>query len=457
MKSRLIKNHNFNFIEIELVPILQKEKSFFFGKVLAKDLLHIYTVRPAKYDSKKHSSFAKSFEDDKEYYEYLVKQDEERIAIKDFQREPDKSRINKIAKFLEDEEFPFFPNTIIATCDLINDIQEFGISFDSTFEQFIQISNRPAHLSFLKKQGDDKYILYIPFVEHSVLVIDGQHRLKGLETATAIIQENFELLISFIIGFDRSVIAQLFYTINYEQKSVNKSLLYHLTGEFSSELDELTFMHNVVKILNELENSPFHGKIKMLGINPKEATSEMKEKLTISQAFLIDYLIRTISATSINSYSQPIFLYYYKNKELQIEIIRFLIRYFNAIREIKKNDWDNPSTNILTKGIGIAALIKVLHFLFVKMFIDEWDTDPLKLASVSKEDLIKKLDGLLDVDFSKEGEFGGAASGGSINKLSQRIIEKVKYFSFNNYKEFFENYKSVYLPEFKEWIKNKIS
>lgn len=452
MKSRVIDLNGIKFLEVELISVVQKGEGFFLGKILAKDFLELYTVRPAKYDLNKHTSYVKSFEDDKEYYEHLIRQDEQRISEKDFQRDYDKTRVNKITKFLNEEEFPFFPNTIIATCDLINDFKEFDLSVESSLDQFMEINNRPEQLSFLTR-SDGEYKLYIPYNTDSILVIDGQHRLRGLEGVSDDIKSEYDLLVSFIVGFDRSVIAQLFYTINYEQKSVNKSLLYHLTGEFSSELDELTFMHNVAKVLNELETSPFFGKIKMLGINPKNASAEEREKLTISQAFLIDYLIKTISVNAISGYLQPIFLFYFKNEKLQIEIIRFLIKFFNAVKSIKNQDWETPSSNILTKGMGIAALIKTLHFLFVKMFIDEWEMNPEKIKEVTEKSLTKKLTGLANVDFSKQGEFGGTASGGSINKITQRLIERIDYFNADSYSLFFDEYKVRYLPVFKNWIK----
>lgn len=452
MKSETVKLNGTPYLKIEVITVNQKGKVFFLGKILAIDFLKLYTVRPAKYDLSKHIALAKSFDDEKEYYNHLIRQDEKSISEKDFQREYDRARVNKITKFLDEEEYPFFPNTIIATCDLINDFKEFDLTEESNVDQFIALSGKPDHLSFLFKD-EDKYSLLIPYNSNSILVIDGQHRLRGLEGVGDEIKEEYELLVSFIIGVDRSVIAQLFYTINYEQKSVNKSLLYHLTGEFSSELDELTFMHNVVKLLNELESSPFFGKIKMLGVNPKNATDDERAKLTISQAFLIDYLIKTISINSINSNLQPIFLYYYKNEKLQIEIIKFVIKYFNAVKSLKSLDWESPNNSILTKGVGIAALIRTLHFLFVKIFIDEWKMNPDKISETTEESLREKMEGLINVDFSREGEFGGTASGGSINKISSKIIEKLEYFGNMSYSSFLEHFKVNYLPEFKNWVR----
>lgn len=455
MQTEVVDFEGYSFIKVFLLAINQKGNQFFVGKILANDMLNVYTVRPAEYDISKNKSFAKSFGDDREYYDFLIAKDQQLLDGKDFQRDYDITRVNKIANFLETEEFPFFPNTVICTAELINAVEDFDITLDSSFEDFASLKDRPKHLSFLQQMGGIFY-LYVPYTSNTLLVIDGQHRMRGLEKTTKELKTNYEVLVSLILNYDRSVVAKLFYTINYEQKSVNKSLLYHLMGEFSTDLDEITFMHNTIKVLNELDYSPFHNKIKMLGINPKNSSQNDRNSLTISQAFFLDYLIKTISKNSANSLFQPIFMWYFKNSDYQIDIIRFLVKYFDAIKSIKKQDWDNPNTSVLTKGIGIAALLKVLHVFFVKIFIDVLKRDPKGISDITEEFLKAKLKGLENVDFSNTGEFGGVGSGGSINKIFQRIIEKVDYFGTSNYQAFSSNFKETYIEEFRNWLsKNK--
>ena len=454
MKTEKLNINGQEYLKIGLEKVTQKENYFFVGKINASDLLKIFTVRPAKYDIDKNSALAKSFPSESDYYSHLVTQNEEAISDKDFQRHFDKNRVRNIERFLNDDQYSFFPNTIIANCDLVNDFESFGITQESTIDDFRQLGSEPAHLSFLFKEGDD-FNLLVPFTNNSILVIDGQHRLKGLKRAEAHVSDNYELLVAFIIGFDRSVIAQQFYTINYEQKPVNKSLLYHLTGEFSTDLDELTFMHNTVKILNELDYSPFFKRIKMLGVNPPDASQEEKQLLSISQAFLIDALIRTISKSAISSLYQPIFLYYYLKDDLQIEIVRLLIKYFKAVDHLCQ-DWDNPQKSILSKGMGVGALIKVLHLIFPIIFVDEWKMQPEEIKNYSEEDFRRILKGLKNVDFSKDGEFGGVGSAGSINRIKEQIIEKLEFLSDDSFDKFQETFKKEgeYYEKFNTWLKS---
>lgn len=427
MKTELINAGDVQYLKIDVEEIKQKDNSFFLAKINAAEFLKIFTVRPAEYDLEKNTSLANSFPDEAEYYQHLIDDDRSKINDKNFQREPNDERISKIVKFLETEDYAFFPNTIIANCDLINDLEGFGINEENSERDFLALKNKPESISFLQKI-EQKYFLYIPFIANSVLVIDGQHRLEGLKKATNEIQVEYDLIISFIIGFDRSVIAKQFYTINYEQKSVNKSLLYQLTGEFSREIDELTFMHNVTKLLNELEDSPFYSRIKMLGKAPKNSTSADKEKLSISQAFFIDSTIRFVSAKAKGTATPPIFLKYYKKTEEHIFIIRTIARFFSAV-ELIKPDWKLPKESIISKGMGVTALLRVFNLLFPIIFKNELNCKWEAINNLKVSDFERILQGLEDVDFSTDGPYGKTGSAGSIAKIKNDILSKLAYIS----------------------------
>lgn len=427
MKTEIINFLDKEYLKVDLEEIKQKDNSFFLAKINSKEFLKIFTVRPAEYDLEKNTSLANSFPDEAEYYDHLIIDDKNKLRDKNFQREPNDDRISKIVKFIENEDYAFFPNTIIANCDLINDLEGFGISEDNSEKDFFNLKNKPESISFLKKENN-RYNLYIPFISNTVLVIDGQHRLEGLKKTSEDIQNQYDLIISFIIGFDRSVIAKQFYTINYEQKSVNKSLLYQLTGEFSREIDELTFMHNVTKLLNELEDSPFYSRIKMLGKAPKNSTSRDKEKMSISQAFFIDSTIRFVSAKAKGTLTPPIFLKYYMNTSEHIFIIKTIARYFTAVKKIKP-DWDTPRESVLSKGMGVTALLRVLNILFPMIFKNELGNNWELIDNLKVNDFERILKGLENVDFSTDGPYGKTGSAGSIAKIKNDILSKLEYIS----------------------------
>lgn len=456
METTQTKINGKDFLILELEPVNQKDKIWYLAKIKASDLLSTYTVRPAKYDFKSHKRLASDFEDDSEYYNHLITLDKENLEEKDFQREPNTGRVKDIKDFLNEQEFAFFPNTIIATCDLINDQTNIDLDESTSLEEIETRKINLEHFSFFFIK-DSKPHLLVPNEESSILVIDGQHRLTGLENAKKEVQENYEMLVAFIIGFDRSVVAKQFYTINYEQKPVNKSLLYQLTGEFSQDVTELSFLHNVVKIMNELEASPFHNRVKMLGVKPKTAADEERRLLSISQAFLVDWLLKTLNSNTVGSINSPIFLYYYRDKKMHIQIIRFIMRYFNAVKSLR-NDWDKPEESILSMGLGVGALINTMQLLFVKIFVDECILDPEKIINYSEADLITKLEGIENVDFSKEGEFGKTSGASTISNIKESIIINIKYFKANNYSSFKDEHtkEGGALEKYKNWLKEQL-
>ncbi len=449
----MLKIHNRDYLHIKLLEINQKGKLFYVGKILAKDMLSIYTVRPAKYDIEKNISIANSFPNQEEYFDYLTVNNS--VSEKDFQRKYSDTRVNEISQFLNSQEYAFFPNTIISNCDLINDLDLFDINEYNGIENFKKLNNVPSHLSFFYRENEEAFLL-IPLIENSLLIIDGQHRLEGLKKSSIDVQNNYELLIAFIIGFDRSVIAQQFYTINYEQKPVNKSLLYHLMGEFSDNLDELTFMHKVVKALNELDYSPFYKRVKMLGSTPDNYDVNDKKLLSISLAFLIDALIKTISNKSNAGLYQPVFRYYFIKENFRIEIIKTLINYFSAISKLVP-DWNDPSNSLISKGMGVGALLKVLQILFPVIFKKEFDSNSDKIVNLNENLFLKYLNGIQNVDFSNGGKFGGIGSAGSINKIKEEIILNLNELgNYNSFKDFENFYKETILVDYKNWLSKHI-
>ena len=454
MNTELISIGENKFLKIPVISISQKNKNFYLAKMPAQFLIDTYTVEPAEYNVEKEAARAGTFPEYAEYIGERLKEERELAVSKKYERLEKKERVEEIAEFLNKDEHALFPNTIIVTCELINTSLDYESGREA--DVFKLLGETATTLSFLEepKEPGEQTFLYVPYKKKSILIIDGQHRLRGLEEAEHDVTNNYEILVSFIVGFSWSVVAKLFYTINYTQKAVNKSLLYHLTGEFSPELDEITFMHETVRALNEVRQSPLFKRIKMLGTVDYSLPAEDRKKMTISQAFLIDYLRSTISESAIDRIYPPIFLYYYQRREKwSVEIVRFLMKYFEAIKESRRNDWDNPDGSIICNTLGVGAFIRILHFLFVKMFIADFDKNPSMITEVTIPYLVSKLNGIDKVDFSKSGEYGRVASGGSLNKLRGELVEKITYFGKPTFESFIEEYRQTYLNEYKQWLK----
>jgi len=458
MTENIVNIGKTTFCGFDVIPVSQKNQLFYLGRIPARFLLNAYTVVPAEYDVDKAASLAESYKNDTDYAEFRLDMDrkESEIDTKSFERKLDMDRVKEITRFLNDDDYALFPNTIIVMCDLLNDNIDVppGTQLRDIADSIGQIKE---NLSFLETSAltPQKSMLYIPDGKNSLLIIDGQHRIKGLENANPNVRDNYDVLVSFIAGFDRAVVAKIFYTVNYTQKPVNKSLLYHLMGEFSHNLDKRTFLHEVVRVLNEVTSSALYKRVKMLGTVDSTATVETQKKMTISQAFLIDYLVRSIDSKAKTGIYPPIFLRFYQIEDFRVDIIHFIMNYFEAISELKRVDWDSPEQSIICKTIGIGAFIRVMYFLFVKIVTKDPDYNMVNIRNITKDNLKDLLNGIQTIDFSTTGPYGKAASGGTLNKLKEEIIEKSACFKGLKYEDFISDYKANDLKKFRDWLNTK--
>ena len=110
--------------------------------------------------------------------------------------------------------------------------------------------------------------ILIPIVPSAAQVIDGQHRLAGLQEA---VNENDtigdqEILVTLCIGLATKDAALIFLNINSEQKPVPKSLIYDLFPEIENDGNHsINRGNDIASELNENEDSPYYGAIKFPG------------------------------------------------------------------------------------------------------------------------------------------------------------------------------------------------
>ncbi len=112
-----------------------------------------------------------------------------------------------------------------------------------------------------------------PETIHPIEVIDGQHRLWAFETQE--LKGDYELPVVAFVGLGLSWQAYLFYTINIKPKKINASLAFDLypllrTEEWLSKFEghaiyRETRAQELVDSLNSHPESPWHGRINMLG------------------------------------------------------------------------------------------------------------------------------------------------------------------------------------------------
>lgn len=111
--------------------------------------------------------------------------------------------------------------------------------------------------------------LSIPLVERSAQIIDGQHRIAGIREA---IEDNKELRtleipVAMYDGLMVKDCADIFLSINTEQKPVPRSLVFDLYGLSSEYLVDPAAVRakDIAEILNSDDESPYNGLIKFPG------------------------------------------------------------------------------------------------------------------------------------------------------------------------------------------------
>jgi DGQHR domain-containing protein len=319
------------------------------------------------------------------------------------QREVENPRVEKIADFLINDPEATFPT------NLVLHIPEEIILKQHKHNNFVEIFVDEKVFSEIKKEesrastGD----IYIS-------IIDGQHRIRGIEIAISRLKKNIEtlqktlygnlkneelekkldyyhkrlkdllnidLVVSFFIAKQIEYQAMIFSTINRTQKRVSESLVYSLFGITTNDSPQKTALQ-VVLSLNAHEKSPFFNRIKLYG-----GDYDKNQIPPLSQATMVKSIITLISEnareaendrfkrrvelgnrTSGSTKELPFRKYYASDRDSLISDIFFY--FFSSVRDSFMIDnsvsyWDfDPETmkptNILQTTVGYQALLEIL-------------------------------------------------------------------------------------------------
>lgn len=261
------------------------------------------------------------------------------------QRELSKSRVKEIAKYVN--------------------------MVDATFPTGVILHIKPEDIiSFDEKEG----LMTIPFRDNVAKVLDGQHRIAGLEFFQKS-GTSFQINVTIFVGMELEDQAIVFATINKTQTKVNKSLVADLF-EFSTHRSPQKTAHNIARALNQLEGSPFKDRINILGI------ANDKEKETITQATFSDYLMKLLSKDYMGDrdlYKRGKKPETFSEKELRLRpfrnlfineddstIAKIVLEFFAAVEMKWPKAWGQVEREmILNKSTGFIALTYILRDLYV--------------------------------------------------------------------------------------------
>lgn len=285
----------------------------------------------------------------------MVERDVERYL--GIQRPLNPSRVKEIRTYVHTADACFPTGVIVAVpakCVVLN---------EETSE--MTISN------YLDAEDETDIVLF----SNIARVIDGQHRLAGLDEFS----EDFDINVSIFVDADIADQANIFSTVNLAQTKVNKSLVYDLFDLMKSRSPQKT-CHNIAVTLDREQESPFLRMIKRLGVATPGRAGE-----TITQATFIEPLLRFISdnpmrdrdlylkgskppmvATEILK-KHPFQHLFVEEKDFEITDIMW--NYFSAVRERWENAWVSRDKGMmLNRTNGYRALMQFLRYLLENRF-----------------------------------------------------------------------------------------
>ena len=308
-------------IEVKALEFEHKENKFYLCLIEAKDLVEIsYVARRGI--------------------------DDEKGAV---QRILNKSRISGIRDFLLNNGF--FPNNII-----LNVIADGKLSYNS---------------NTITLESDSRI----------AQIIDGQHRVEGLKEAIKIDSKIGNMLIPTVLANNLMTesCAEIFLSINTEQKSVPKSLIYDLYGLMNISAKDFSIERgtDIAKMLNADDSSPYQGYIKFPG------SRKFKGGIQLS-TFVNNLKPLVKSDGEFTKYSLT-------TLENQASVLK---NYFNALQSYYGDEWDTLSNPFLfASGFSAAIEIfigKILPVCYLnKKFTENFFKE---LLIISKDNLFKQSD-----------------------------------------------------------------
>ena len=239
---------------------------------------------------------------------------------KAYQRQIIRRKIDELVQYFEQcrqaRDLPSIPGAVIISCD-----EKLG--FDPV------------------EPGSPLGTLKVPEREGILRAIDGQHRLLAMHADI----ERFgqEMFTVPAIIFDRlpeDHIVQMFVTINAKHTRLNSSHLVSLSGRQLYRDDSLASAHDIVRALNDREQSPLCGDIKLLGVGRGH----------IAQAPIAQELKRLFQSDAFGGAR--------KTHDFQEESKQFFVNYFKQIALVFGAAWNGRKYSIKSSA-ALRAFIRV--------------------------------------------------------------------------------------------------
>src|SRR6187455_2579924 len=239
---------------------------------------------------------------------------------KAYQRQIIRKKIDELVQYYEQcrqaRDLPSIPGAVIISCDET-------LKFE------------PA------SAGSTVGTLKVPEREGILRAIDGQHRLLALHADI----EHFgdEPFTVPAVIFDRlpdDHVVQMFVTINAKHTRLNASHLVSLSGRQLYSDESLAAAHDIVRALNDREDSPLYGEIKLLGVG----------RGRVAQAPLAQELKKLFAAEAFGPGR--------KGEAFREESKKFYVNYLKQVAQVFGAAWNGRKYSIRTAP-ALRAFVRV--------------------------------------------------------------------------------------------------
>src|SRR5215210_757484 len=270
---------------------------------------------------------------------------ERRIASseKAYQRQIIRRKIDELVQYYEQcrqaRDLPSIPGAVIISCD-----EKLG------FE--------PVEAGAVVGR------LKVPEREGILRAIDGQHRLLALHADIENMDENFSVPAIIFDRLPEDHVVQMFVTINAKHTRLNASHLVSLSGRQLYRDEALAAAHDVVRAINDRDESPLYGEIKLLGVG----------KGRVGQAPLAQELKKLFADEAALGGAR-------KSEQFREESKKFFVNYFKQIATIFESAWNGRKYSIKS-ATALRAFIRVAPDVIQK--IDQHHADRTDFRAIGR-------------------------------------------------------------------------
>jgi len=246
--------------------------------------------------------------------------------------------------------------------------------------------------------------LKVPEREGILRAIDGQHRLLALHAALDTFGEDRFTVPAIIFDqLPEDHVVQMFVTINAKHTRLNASHLVSLSGRQLYRDENLAAAHDIVRALNERDDSPLYKSIKLLGVG----------KGKVAQAPLAQELKKLFEADAFGAGR--------KGSEFLEESRRFYVNYFKQVALVFGAAWNGRKYSIRSAP-ALRAFVRVAPDVVRRLDQEHADRTDFRAIGRVIAPWGRRIG---DLRFETDGAW--QRSGGSVEGLARELRLALQY------------------------------